>query len=276
MTTEHNEKLKKSDAILFPHSYLPGSARNRLLDSFSPITVCQPWFMESDALLESNNGTVTIMHPPEELKPPGDFKRLLSENRLWMRQNRGHSAFLHTGTGEDATWEIRESIRKTGDAVAASAEENTLKWHLILHLERELEADRTSAEEMLIQMKGKKSPLEEALGEANTSQGLFEDLPLSEAHPSIDERHLKQVLAAWFGLFGGSLQDDSILLTLDSHVMDYATGLFEAETLKPSKKKEEPFLQTVYLPVLSIDSHLREDPVSTGLSGKTLILTECE
>ena len=265
--------MKNPTVILFPHSYLPGSARNRILSSFAPITICQPWYMGSAAGTESNDGSITIVRPPEDLKPPEDFRRLLSEYRLWMRENQGYAS-LPTGGGEDATWEIRHSLRQTGKEVREPVEEQALKWHLILHLERELEEARASADEMLIQAKAKKSPLEEALGEASPSPGFLEDLPLSDPHPSIDERHLRQVLAAWFGLFGRALPHDSTFLTLDAQVMDYAIGRFEADTSNPSGNEEEPFLQTAYLPRLSVDSDLHNDPVSVGLSGKTLILMD--
>ena len=275
MTTDNNEKMTNRTAILFPHSYLPGSARDRILSSFSSITVCQPWYMESAAAIETNNGSITIVRPPENLKPPGDFRTLLSENLLWMRQNQGHAASLLTGTGEDATWEIREAIRKAGGTVVEPTQENTLKWHLILHLERELEENRASADEMVIQMKNKKPPLEEALGEENPSQGLFEDLPLSGTHPFIDERHLKQILAAWFGLFGRSLPDSGSLLTISPDVLSYAAELFETGPPEPSKEEGASSLRTIHLPRPSGDFHTEKDSVLAGLSGKTLILVDC-
>jgi len=267
-----SEEMKNRTAILFPHSYLPGSARDRILSFFGTITVCQPWYMGSAAGTESNDGRITIVRPPEDLKPPEDFRRLLSEYRLWMRENQGHAAPIHTGTGEDASWEIRQAIRQTEGEVPATAQSHALKWHLILHLGRKLEEDRASADEMLIQVKAKKSPLEGALGEANPSRGFLEDLPFSDPHPSIEERHLRQILAAWFGLFRRTLPHDSTLLTFDAQVMDYAIGRFEAETSNSFRNEEEPFLQTAYLPRLSVDSDLHNDPVSAGLSGKTLIL----
>lgn len=83
--------MKDLKAIIFPHSYLPGSARDRILSCFGPITVCQPWYMEPAAGIESNDGRITIVRPPEELKPPEDFRKILSEYRLWMSQNRGYT-----------------------------------------------------------------------------------------------------------------------------------------------------------------------------------------
>ena len=38
MTTDHNEKMKARTAILFPHSYLPEFARDRILSYFGSQT----------------------------------------------------------------------------------------------------------------------------------------------------------------------------------------------------------------------------------------------
>jgi len=164
MTTGHNENMKNHTATLFPHSYLPGAARDRILSSFDSITVCQPWYMESAAGTENNDGRVTIVRPPEDLKPPEDFRKFLSESRLWMSQNQGYTP-LPTGEGEGATWEIRHALRQTGKEVREPVAEQALKWHLVLHLIRELEEDRNSADEMLLRVKAERSPLAEALGE---------------------------------------------------------------------------------------------------------------
>lgn len=274
MATGHNENMKNRTAILFPHSYLPGAARDRILASFGSITVCQPWYMGSAAGTESNDGHITIVHPPEDLKPPEDFRRLLSEYRLWMSQNQGYAP-LPTGGGEDATWEIRHALRQTGKGVRAPVEEQALKWHLVLHLERKLEEDRTSADEMLLRVKAERSPLAEALGEANPSHGLFDDLPLSDSHPSIEERHLNHVLGAWFGLFGRSLPDGGSLLTIAPNVLSYAAEIFGTGLPKPSSEEGASSFPTVHLPQSSVDSPLEKDSVLAGLSGRTLILVDC-
>jgi len=274
MTTGHNENMKTRTAILFPHSYLPGAARDRILSSFGSITVCQPWYMGSAAGTENNDGRITIVRPPEELKPPEDFRKLLSEYRLWMSQNQGYSP-LPTGGGEDATWEIRHALRQTGKEVRAPVEEQALKWHLVLQLERELEEDRTSADEMLLRVKAERSPLAEALEEANPSHGLFDDLPLSDSHPSIEERHLSHVLGAWFGLFGRSLPDGGSLLTIAPAVLSYAAEMFGIGLPEPSREEGASSFPTIHLPRSSVDSPMEKDSVLAGLSGRTLILVDC-
>ena len=266
--------MKNRTAIIFPHSYLPESTKDRILSSFASITVCQPWYMGSAAGTESNDGRITIVRPPEDLKPPEDFRKLLSEYRLWMSQNQGYTT-LPTGGGEDATWEIRHALRQTGTEVREPVEGQAFKWHLVLHLERELEEDRTSADEMLLRVKAERSPLAEALGEANPAHGLFDDLPLSDSHPSIEERHLRHVLGAWFGLFGRSLPDGGSLLTIAPDVLSYAAELFGTGLPKPSTEEGASSFPTIHLPRFSVDSRMEKDSVLAGISGRTLILVDC-
>jgi len=231
--------------------------------------------MGSAAGTESNDGRITILRPPEDLKPPQDLRKRLSEYRLWMSQNQGYTPLL-TGGGEDATWEIRHSLRQTEKEVHEPVEEQALKGHLILHLERELEEDRTSADEMLLRVKAEKSPLAEALGEAHPSYGLFDDLPLSDSRPSIGKRHLRQVLGAWFGLFGGSLPDGGSLLTIAPDVLSYAADLFGIGLPEPSREEgSSSSPTTIHLPQSSVDSRTEKDSVLAGLSGRTLILVDC-
>jgi hypothetical protein len=263
--------MKDRRAILFPHSYLPGAAGEKILSSFATLTVCEPWYMGSAADTQSHDSRIEIVRPPEDLRPPKDFRKLLAEYRLWMSQNSGY-AFLPTGREEDATWEIRHSLRRAGKDVREPVEEQGLRWHLILHLERELEESKTAADQILLRVKAERSPLEEALGEAAPSHGLFDDLPVSDSHPSMEERHLKQVLNAWFGLFGRSVPQDGILLTMAPEVLSYAAELSGADHLGPSFKEGASTLQTIHLPRSSANPRIENDPAWAGLSGKTLIL----
>ena len=187
MKPDNLKEMKDVPAILFPHSYLPESLANKMLSLFSKITICQPWFMDGPVPGAESEGysSIHIIRPAESLKPEGDFKRLLSEYRLWIRQNRdkGYAPFLNAireaGLSEDNPWEIRQMIRQTGKETPVSQENNALKWHLILHLAREFEENRVEAEEMLSQVKQQKSPLAQALEEDAPIKGLFEDLPRS-------------------------------------------------------------------------------------------------
>jgi hypothetical protein len=271
MTTGDSKEMKKHRVILFPHSYVPGAVRERILSAFATLTVCEPWYMGGPGDAEGHDGRIHIIHPPEDLKPPNDFRKLLAEYRLWMRQNPRY-AFLPTRGEDDATWEIRQSLRQGNRAVHRPAEEQALKWHLILHLEREIEESQASADEMLLRVKAERSPLAEALGEATPLQGLLDDLPISDSCPSMEERRLRQVLSAWFGLFGGAVPQDGILLTMAPEVLNHAAELFGTRPLEPAMGESASSFRRIDLPASSIDSRTEKDPVRAGLSGKTLLL----
>ena len=263
--------MKNRPIILFPHSYPPGAVVDNILSYFDAIMVCQPWYMESPAGTKSDDRRITIVRPPEEMKPPEDFRKLLAEYRLWMMQNPGFTPVIPTH-GEDTTWEIRHSLRRKDRGIEEAVQEEALKWHLILHLERELEADRISADELLLRVKAEKSPLAEALGETSPSHGLFDDLHLPKGHPSIEERHIRQVLSAWFGLFRKALPETGILLTAARDVLEYAAELFEIELPGLLREEDALSLHTIDLPRSPLDSPPENDPVRAGLAGKTLIL----
>jgi hypothetical protein len=290
MSPNNLNEMNNLSAILFPNSYLPESFAETIQSIFGRITICQPWFMDGPMPKAKSEGfsSIRIVRPAESLKPEGHFKRLLSEYRLWMAQNRdrGYTAFLNAireaGLSEDNPWEIRQMIRQTGKESPVSQEDNSLKWHLILHLAREFEENRLEEEEMLSRVKHQKSPLAQALGDGVPAKGMFEDLPQSEKSLFVDKHHLGQVIKAWFGLFGGHLQDHALLITLDRHVMEYVTDIFEGETGHPPEEEEDSFspesassripFPRKYLPRLSDEKTDQTDPVLTHLSGKTIIL----
>jgi hypothetical protein len=276
--------------ILFPHTCITEPDSKKILAVSGRLTICQPWFMDAPMpkAESKDSSSIRIVRPAESLKPEGNFKRLLSEYRLWIRQNRdkGHTAFLNAireaGLSEDNPWELRQMIRQTGKDYPVSQEDNALKWHLILHLAREFEENRLEAEEMLNRVKKQESPLAQALGDGVPAQGLFEDLPQREIHSSLNKHHLEQVFEAWLGLFGDHLQDCGPLLTLNRHVMQYAMDLFEDETGQRPEETEDSFssenassrihFTRKYLPRLSDEKTDQTDPVLKHLSGKTIIL----
>ena len=245
---------------------------------------CRPWDERPDA------SSVHILYPPEDLKPRGDFIRLLSEYQLWIRHNRdrGYSEFL-TATqeidlSENTSWEIRQTLHRMEKGASIPNESHALKWHLILHLARKIEEDQGEAEEMLNHLKKQRSPLEEALGEGAPVQGLLEDLSLTEPQPLMDEYHLRQTFEAWIGLFGEYLPNYGPLITIDRHVINFVIDIFEEqglrfsegpeETLPPELTSSQDHITLKYLPQLSDDDNFRRDPVLSALSGKTIILFE--
>ena len=252
--------------ILFPHTHIAVSNLETILARFGELTICQPWFMEGP--IPATEGPVStlvhIQHPHETLKPKGDFRRLVSEYQMWLRQNRdkGYGAFLAASRqrshSEDTPWEIRQLISRAGkERHPDPHEDRTLKWHLTLHLAREFEESRFETERLLKKLKLQKSPLEGALEEPPT-QRFFEDTPLMEAQLQVDEYHLRQVFEAWFGLFGKYLSDEETLITLDPQVLIYASEVLESEETISKAEGEKDM----------------NDPVKKGLSGRTIILME--
>jgi hypothetical protein len=282
--------LAELSPILFPHSEISSPDLERVIDLFGELTICKPWFMEAGRPWndESDNLSVHVLLPPEGLRPRGDFKRLLSEYQLWIRHNqdRGYAEFLKAtqemDLSENTLWEIRQTIRQMEKGASVPKENNALKWHLILHLARKIEEDQVAAETMIKHLKRQKSPLEEAIGEGAPVQGLFDDLMPSESQPLMDKNHLRQISEAWVGLFGEYLPNYRILITVDRHVIDFATDIFEEQDLQLSKgpgislsprlASSQNIIRLQHLPLLADGDKARLDPVLSGLSGKSIIL----
>jgi len=256
------------------------------------LMICQPWFMEQpfSTLEGDETPLIDILLPPDNMKPKEDFKGLLSEYQFWMRQNqdRGYAAFLSAtqkaALSEDTSWEIRKMIRQTGQDIPVSQESPALKWHLILHLARAFEENLMAADDILKQVKQQKSPLQEALGEEAQVQNMFDDLLQPETDLFVDEHHLQQVFEAWFGLFGETLPDHGILITLNRHVINYVKKIFDDKVIRLSKEAAELVSPKIssnfsdftpyHLPHLADDVSNRRDTVLAGLSGRTIALLE--
>lgn len=283
--------MNHTPIVLFPHTKIEKrgieeGVLERLVETFGSLTLCQPWFTEPpvlSGLLEE--GALKVCFPPEALKPQGNFKALLSEYQGWMTENRGGARPIHFSGGEtgNETWSIRKAIRDAEKDAVDPALNNTLKWHLILHLAGSLEEDRKSAEAMLQQVTQTKSPLAEAMEGGEPIPDIFEDLPLSAAYPYVTDRHLNLIFEAWFGLFGTQIEKGAALLTLDRQVMNHATDLFDGKDVQPpgDAVPTPPFdvdapglrIARIALPRLSNPSP-STDPVLADLSGKTILFVE--
>jgi hypothetical protein len=214
----------KSKAHLFPHSYLPTSILNKLISFIGPVTVYQPWFLEpSDSLRD-----IETINPPENLKPKADIKAILSGYRLWTEQNRdrGSREFLKfskkNNKDDGSSWEIRRLLKAGADpSLAAKEEERTLKWHIILHLAHEVERQNFEVRDMMDSLKKRGPVLAGALQEPYEAKGFIDDTLELEQIDVRDTLNIGLILDAWFGLFSGYLEKDAVLITCNSHVMDY-------------------------------------------------------
>jgi hypothetical protein len=219
--------------ILFP--YLQESMVQKILSFFWPLTIFQPWFMERPIFIPENDelNAIQIRNPPTNLKPGDDFMTLLSEYRQWIKyhQDRSYMEFLKASQGmdlsESTTWEIRQMLRQREQRASTHEEEFRSRWHLILHLAQEVEDQRMEADRMLKVLKQKDPPLKGIVEESDHVKGPLEDLPEFESEPVVDEDQLRQIFEAWFGLFGGYLGANELLITCDPRVMDYASELWK-------------------------------------------------
>jgi hypothetical protein len=214
--------MTKPVAILCPDASAPESTLKDILSFFGSVKIGRPWFMDLP-VPSSQEGKVEILYPPEELKPSGDFKKLLAEYRGWIRTSydKGFDAFLafkeQASHGEEATWEIRRRLRRKENPPDEERKTNALKWNLLLHLAHEIQEQGSEAEELLKTLKGKDSPLKGVI-EEEEPPGPLSDLPEGEGPLSLSEASMAQVLEAWFSLFEEHLSGDEILLILSPAV----------------------------------------------------------
>ena len=233
----------------------------------------------------SGDSRVKILYPPEALKPDGDFLPLLSEYRLWMKENMGKTPHLSAPEhrNNDASWEIRKAIRPKEGDISEIQKDRIIRWHLILHLAGELEKENTEVETSLKNLKLSGSPLKEAMGDEDLAKGLFDDLPLTSPPPSGElTQRLNHWIAAWFGLFSSHVQPDTELLTLNRDIFQFVLDLFEgcvsetrdgfdhsrlsSASLRPS--------ESVKLPGIPDRPSLKRDPIVEHLFGKAILLLE--
>ena len=280
--------MTKKPATLFPHTYLTKGDLERILTHFAPLTIYCPWSMDGpiQGAEMADESVVKVRFPPEELRPEENFVRLLSEYQRWMSQNqdRGYATFLSATSekslSEDTPWEIRQMLRQTGQDAHDVSQGDTLKWHLTLHLAHQLEENRTGVQEILDRLKRQDSPLAGSIEEGASSKSPLRDLSGGETYALAEDHHIRQILGAWFGLFGGYLSNHDTLLTLDEYVMDYVTEMFEdrgrrlpidSEKLMPNESDlGQDQVVSENLPGLSEND--RKDPILFHLSGKTIIL----
>jgi hypothetical protein len=229
-------KMAPNNIYFFPFPHPDPKMMKRISVFLGRPTICLPWYMENLPGNEEDPKAAPplIIRPPEELKPPEDFLRLLGEYRKWIRENpdRSCSASLAaTRTmvpAEDARWEIQQMVRKgTGNTRTAQLPPPTIRWHLLLHLAREMEKERREAEAALYYLRNQDSPLKEAIGEEIEGPGLMDDLSDSLEKPVLEHRLLGDICEAWVNLFGASLGKESVLVAPDENILLFVRELYE-------------------------------------------------
>ena len=246
---DNRKEMNDLPAILFPHAHPTEYDVRRMLTLFGPLTIFQPWFMEPPAFLneEEYYKSTEIVNPPSDMKPDEDFQSLLSEYFHWIRHNQDKSyteilkADQLIERTEKSTWEIRQMLRRVDQDTSSLEKDQTIRWHLILHLAQEVENQHLEADQILNRLKQKHSPLDGIVEEAEYGISLFRDLPQFKSESLVDEYHRRQIFEAWVALFGGYLKGNELLITRDRHVMDYVSELMK-ETRSVDEKTHESFV----------------------------------
>jgi hypothetical protein len=218
-------------AYLFPHFNPPESILKKLVSFLGPIKICLPWFMEPSRFFDES--PVEILYPPENLKPEYAFITMLSEYRSWIKQNQDRSYIeiiksnLAGKPREDEIWDIRQMLVRGVASVTDSEDHINTKWHLLLHLAGEIEEQQVSADNLLKTLKEKRSPLEGSIEKALDINSLFGELHALNAESSFTDSNLVEIIKAWLGLFGGYLNKNELLITLNSRIMDYLSEFWD-------------------------------------------------
>ncbi|MFC1533536.1 hypothetical protein ACFL7M_09260 [Thermodesulfobacteriota bacterium] len=211
--------------LLFPYFHTHESVIEKVSTFFGPITIYLPWFQEPPEFINYKN--IEISYPPDSLKPKDGFKNILSEYHHWVEQNRDKSYLeiiksdRKSELTDNSTWEIRQMLGRTVQSVSGTEEEKTLRWHLLLHLAREIEEQLVLADRILKTLKDKNSLLEGSIESAEEIRSLLGDLPSFEPETVLDDFNFRQIFDAWFSLFEVYLNENELLITFNRYTMDY-------------------------------------------------------
>lgn len=231
--------------LSFPHSYLPEFLSEKMPLIFEQITICLPWNMEIPRSIQESVDLkhIKILRPPSSLRPPDNFQKILDEYRRWMDQNRSrhYAEMVFTDKdiafNEDTLWGIRRMLRHVSDSSSIANNANTLKWHLILHLAKEIEELRMEADLALKEMKQKGALLEGSIENTEDIKALLADLPWFGPEFELNAIQIQQIFDAWLGLFGGYLHEYKHIATFNSHIMDFLSGQWDDRVDDPAKKQ---------------------------------------
>ncbi|MBN1626644.1 MAG: hypothetical protein JW944_08970 [Deltaproteobacteria bacterium] len=222
----------KAKIHLFPHSYLPESAIRKLLSLFGPLRVYLPWFMNPPGFFK--NYELEVINPPEDYRPEEGFKAIVSGYRAWAEQNHDRSLMetlkISGSASQDdgAAWEIRRLLKGEAKSVPGTKDrELPLKHHLILHLASEIEMRHFEITGMIEEMKGKGPVLAGLSDYPDEGQDVFADMDDIVESGIQDCMNDRQMMDAWFGLFGGYIKEDDILATCRRSVMDYISSQWD-------------------------------------------------
>ncbi len=254
-------------ALSFPHSYLPEFILEKMSPVFGQITICLPWNMEIPPSIKVGVDIkhITILRPPSTLRPPGNFQKILHEYRRWMDQNPGrHYAEVMAmnkdiGFNEDTLWEIRRVLKHISDSRSKPNENDALKWHLILHLAKEIEELHMEADIALKGLKQRGPLLEGSIEDTEDIKALLVDVPRFGPEFELKDIQIQQIFNAWFGLFGQYLHKYKHIITFSSHIMDFLCGEWDDRIDDPIKRRPPAKIR---IPDLSHHSRVAQEEIS--------------
>ncbi len=281
-----------SPVVLFPHTFVNDLTYQKLSSQTDKLAIMQPWFMEDplpgDDRADKQALDIKICKPLAEMKPKIDFMGLLAEYRVWIREgiHKDSVLFLQnlvtTDISEGTPWEIRELIKNHPETDSDKLDQQIIKWHLILHLAREMEENQSDSDALLYDLQQKSSPLTGLFDADSSKENFLKYLPGATSSPLMDISHVHLVFEAWFGLFGNNLQEYEFFVTCDVQVIKAIAELFphDEELLLISKtdnrmgRSSDRELTLKKAQLLPHTTGLKGtgSKVITGLSGKTIIL----
>ncbi len=177
--------------------------------------------------------SIKILNPPAGLKPNKHLKTILSEYKNWIEryQDRSYLEIIKSGGNlnleDEKTWDIRHMLGRRLQSSSVQ-EEQVSRWHLILHLEGYIEEQRIAADDTLKSLKHKNPPLDGSIEEPWDMQVLLGDLSDLGTEALLKDNNLRQILEAWFGLFGGYIKEDELFITYDRQIMSYINQRWDA------------------------------------------------
>ena len=210
-----------------------------------------------------NDPAMPYSYPPESLKPEKRFGNILAECLNWVKQNhdKSHKEIIKSGysnnSDDDSIWRIRQLLGNNIPSGSTFPEDNSVKWHLILHLAKEMETQLSEANRILHSLRHRPPLLDKSVETAVKTEDLLEDLYGFNQESTLNHTRLSRIIEAWFGLFGSLISETAILLTNNSSIFNHIHEQWKVllEDKKISSLKSVSFR---LLPLSNSDSKEKE------------------
>ena len=263
-------------SFIFPHCFV--SVSLKIPPSLFPINLCKAWYMEE------KEDQFNVLFPDKRLKPPKEFLRLIEEYKRWIEtQEKGNPIFMliekEIWRSEESPIHIKNLIKGVKREEIDPEMEESIKWHLFLHLATEFEVSQYEIDQEILDISKRRSLLEGVIEDAPRSlDNMFQDVPDYRTDPILDEKVIQEIIKAWIGLFGRYTEKDSTLITFNKGVFELLRSNFEDLMIRDiTKRSEIPVrereidgvkIKQITFPILMEKG---KDEISDFISGKTLL-----